>query len=552
MVSTAQVDALVRGAYRPHRDLPAVLSGLACALMAQLPVQHGSLEVSGVGRLSFHGEPAGGIGTRWHDAAWEQGWLPLEGHPQPATGVQTAFTAHYAGMPIGELTLGWHAQAEGGAQHADGVAHFAKRCAYLAHRYRVQAWSRRQLRRASLLVGISQPLHALECFIERAAGSDLPVLLHGEFGTEKAWAAAAIHVGSRRSAGPVVEVHCADPAGEPAQWLASAQGGTLFLNGIDELSPRLQTQLHRHLQHLCPTHLGEATEANGARIIASATADLSRLGAEAGFSRALLAELDFLGAELPPLRVREDDMEALISATLERHGFSAPQRCSAELLQACRGYDWPENVSELERTIARLAVMTDSPAIGHAEVLQHAPWLTGGHRSVVPVGPVEPTAAQPAQAGSQPAAAALRPSPATASSRPTAAPRTAAQWVQVVLERQTRVLDTVHAGLRRALVFLAEHHAEPIALGELAEQAHVSASHLSYLFRSTLGLSFKSFLLSIRIHVAQQLLLLEPQLRITEVALRAGFADLSHFERCFRRAIGQSAREHRRAHLGAA
>jgi transcriptional regulator GlxA family with amidase domain len=118
--------------------------------------------------------------------------------------------------------------------------------------------------------------------------------------------------------------------------------------------------------------------------------------------------------------------------------------------------------------------------------------------------------------------------------------------VSIVLERQHRILDTLHAGLRRALLFLSDHYAEPVSLTELSEHAHVSASHLTFLFRNSLGLSFKSFLLCLRIHTAQQLLRDSP-LRITEVAMRAGFADLSHFERCFRRAVGQSARDYRRA-----
>ncbi|PTT80928.1 hypothetical protein DBR42_18670, partial [Pelomonas sp. HMWF004] len=281
------------------------------------------------------------------------------------------------------------------------------------------------------------------------------------------------------------------------------------------------------------------------------------------FSHALYAELDFLSAEFPPLRARGSDIAFHIDVALEKHGFPGMQRCGTELLQACQAYAWPENISELERTIARLAVLTDQPVIGPGDIAVHAPWLATVSRDAATAGygpegastaaQATPSAMWPASSIQHPSpspvpeATALRP-PATAGlSRPTAAPGSSAQWVQVVLERQHRVLDTVHAGLRRALLFLAEHHAEPVSLPDLAAKAHVSASHLSFLFRSTLGMSFKSLLLGIRIHVAQQLLLLKPELRITEVALRAGFADLSHFERCFRRAVGRSARDHRRA-----
>ena len=125
-------------------------------------------------------------------------------------------------------------------------------------------------------------------------------------------------------------------------------------------------------------------------------------------------------------------------------------------------------------------------------------------------------------------------------------------WVHCALHRNAAALAALHPGLRRALLYLAEHHAEPIALGQLARHAHVSPSHLSYLFRSVLNITFKPMLQRIRVEKAKEMLAAAGRQRITEVAWSTGFADLGHFERIFRRIVGQSPSEFRRGAAGPA
>ena len=454
---------------------------------------------------------------------WLEGAVPTAG--------QHVLPVRYGEALLGELHLAWPQDAGGGPAGDNLCEAAARRCALLVTRYEVQRWAMQRLGRSVLLVGQCPALHELECFVEKAARSALPVLLAGEFGTEKAALAVAIHGAGPRRDGPFIEVRCADPAGTPAQWFQQARGGTLFFNGIDELALQWQGQLPQHL----PSRLGQWPVGAGAhelRVIASATADLRQRVAAGCFSQPLLAELDFLCATVPPLRERGQDIDHLVTAALERQGYGAQDKRSDELMAVCHAYGWPENLFELERVIARLAVMTDGHPIRHADVLRHAPWMVAESPCVpAPSGPAE-------AAGPGAPARATRLGPE--------------HWARCALHRDAAALDSLHPGLRRALMYLAEHYAEPITLGQLSQHAHVSPSHLSYLFRSVLDTTFKPMLQRIRVEKAKEMLVAASRRRITEVAWSAGFADLSHFEKSFRRIVGQSPSEFRRGAAGPA
>lgn len=495
--AAAFVDLLLQETYRPCRALPDLMRSLMRALVARLPLAGAELCLR------------------------DAGWPEVRAGAAAAGGaarVSHCFPLVYASECIGELRLD---TADAGPALPAGLGEaIARRCAYLVKRYHVLRWAERRLGRPLLLVGVCEPLQRLEVFVEKAAHSTLPVLLKGEFGTEKALLAAAVHCCGPNAAGVFVEVNCADPAGQPAQWFEQARGGTLFFNGIDELAPPLQSQLPQYLH----SRLGQwltVPDAREMRVIASATADLGQRVAEGRFSRALLAELDFLAVTVPPLRERPGDIEALAVAVLERHGYDAGRTCTDALIGICRRHAWPENLFEMERVVARLAVMTDGQPIHEADVQRHAPWL---------VGPL-PSAVEPAPAvAAQPAAPAARPP---------------AHWVHCATTRNLGELGRLHDALRKALLYLGEHYAEPISLGQLARQAHVSPSHLGYLFRSVLSTTFKPLLQRIRIEKAKEILSTDTRQRVTEVALSVGFSDLSHFEKSFRRIVGRSPREYR-------
>lgn len=511
-------DELLDSINRPFSNLPELLDALMRALAERTRLIAGSLWVRGVGILVLRRAGAE-IVSSWTDTLSDT----APRRPGPSAADALVLPISYADAPLGEIRLEIDPAPGPSDPETDLLRHFARHCGLLIKRYDVRRWSERRLGRPLLLVGMSKALRELEGFLEISARGRLPVLLYGEFGTEKAQLAATIHCCGPTAEGPFVQIDCAEPGSAPPAWMERAEGGTLFLSDVDELDPRLQKQLPQHL----PSRLQRWLAGSGApqiRVIASTTADLHERARDGRFSRALLAELDFLSATIPPLRDRAGDMESLICEALERNGYRAMEKRSDALIAACRTHDWPENLFELERVIARLAVMTGSRPIQLADICRHAPDL-------VSVALTDPGAAPANGAGAGVSAA-------------------ADGWVRCAIDGDDGRMNGLHLALRKALANLGSHYAEPISLGDLARHAGVSPSHLSFLFRSAVGMPFKVLLGHIRIRKAREMLSADSRPNITQVAMDVGYSDLSHFERSFRRIVGQSPREFRRDAAG--
>ncbi|MCD0279054.1 helix-turn-helix domain-containing protein [Xanthomonas melonis] len=405
----------------------------------------------------------------------------------------------------------------------------AKYCAYLIQRDIARALAQDRFGRALPLVGVSEEVWTIDAFVEHVAYSRLPVIVRGEFGTEKEHAAILLHAAAPWREGPFVVVDCANARGDvPALWFERAAGGTLFLQNVDELDDALQRQVAGYLSARdWPWSVagGEALP----RVVASTTADLSRRVRAGRFSRALLSQLDVLAIELAPLRRRHADIGFHIERVLDRHGLDHRSSVTEPLMDVLAHYPWPGNLQELERVMLRLAVMTAGRPIGIADIQRHAPHLVKDR---------EWEAQRDVRA---------TPPPTAGLASASMLPETPVDWIDGLPHRPGQRLASLHDALRRALVHLGEHYAEPLTLGDLARQAHVSQSHLGFLFREELGTPFKPMLQQLRIEKAKELLQRQPRLRITEVALKVGFGDLSHFEKSFRRLVGVSPREFRNA-----
>lgn len=223
------------------------------------------------------------------------------------------------------------------------------------------------------VIGESGPMKEVLTLLGNAAGLDVPVLLTGEPGTGKELAAEAIHGKSRRREAPFVPVDCSavspdllerelfeiDGPVRPGASLAQgplwkrAEGGTLFLNEIDELPASLQISLSRLLDD--PT-----SRPGNVRLMAGSEQDLG-VSAKAGRFRAeLLSRLGVISIALPPLRVRASDITLLAQHFLS--AFAAVHKpglvgFEPDVLEAFLSYDWPGNVRELRSLVERAAAV---------------------------------------------------------------------------------------------------------------------------------------------------------------------------------------------------
>ncbi len=241
--------------------------------------------------------------------------------------------------------------------------------------------------RLERLIGLSPPMQHLYGIIKRVARTDSTVLITGESGTGKELIANAIHYQSARKDMPFVPINC---GAIPEELLESelfghekgaftgafkerrgrfelANKGTVFLDEIGEMSPKLQVKLLRFLQETKFQRVGGSrTIEVDVRILAATNKDLERAVAENEFREDLFYRLNVIPIHVPPLRDREGDIQLLIQHFLKQHCNKKnipPKQMSKAAIESLEHYDWPGNVRELENVIERLVILTDSDEI---------------------------------------------------------------------------------------------------------------------------------------------------------------------------------------------
>jgi Nif-specific regulatory protein len=231
------------------------------------------------------------------------------------------------------------------------------------------------------MVGESQPMRDVLQFISKVAPTDSTVLLSGESGTGKELAARAIHQNSKRATKPFMAVNCAALAeslleselfghekgsftGALVQKkgrLEIADGGTVFLDEIGELSPSLQVKLLRVLQEREFERVGGTrTIKVDIRLITATNKDLEEAVNQGTFRQDLYYRLNVVSLEMPPLKSRPDDIPLLANYFAAKYSEKCNRRVtgiSAEAQVRLKGYDWPGNVRELENAIERAVVL---------------------------------------------------------------------------------------------------------------------------------------------------------------------------------------------------
>jgi formate hydrogenlyase transcriptional activator len=246
------------------------------------------------------------------------------------------------------------------------------------------------------IVGRSPNMLAMLARIETVAPTDTTVLILGETGTGKELIARAIHDRSARRDRPLVKVNCAAlSAGLVESELFGhvrgaftgaltdrvgrfelADGGTIFLDEIGELSLETQVKLLRVMQEREFEPVGSSrTRTVDTRIIAATNRDLEGAVADGKFRADLYYRLNVIPIQVPPLRERPGDVRLLVHQCIARYARERGKRIegvSRETMEQLEAYDWPGNVRELQNVIERAVVLSSGPTLViEPEVLAH-------------------------------------------------------------------------------------------------------------------------------------------------------------------------------------
>jgi two-component system response regulator AtoC len=246
--------------------------------------------------------------------------------------------------------------------------------------------------------------------VERIADTDVPVLLVGESGVGKDVVARRIHALSRRAARPFVKINC---AALPAELLESelfghergaftgahaekpgkfelAHQGTIFLDEIGEMDPRLQAKLLQVLQDEEFYRVGGRRPVRvDARVLTATNRVLEAAIRQGTFREDLFYRLNVVTVRVPPLRERKEEIGPLVrhfADKYRRRYRGGLEEVPAEVIERFLAYDWPGNVRELENLVRRLVVLRD-PAMVLGELGAGRAPVTPGVANTVRSGP---------------------------------------------------------------------------------------------------------------------------------------------------------------------
>jgi len=249
------------------------------------------------------------------------------------------------------------------------------------------------------IVGCSEPLDRVLAQVTRVAPTEATVLITGESGTGKELIARAIHQRSRRSHRPFVAVNC---AAIPPSLIASelfgyekgaftgatqrrlgrfelANGGTIFLDEIGDLSAEAQIALLRVLQEREFERIGGAGPIpTDVRVLAATNCDLSAAVGSGKFRLDLFYRLNVFPIQVPPLRERPEDILLLATYFIKRYASKAGNKIrniERQTLEWMQEYDWPGNIRELQNVVERAMILGDGETFSIDETWLQSSWL---------------------------------------------------------------------------------------------------------------------------------------------------------------------------------
>jgi DNA-binding NtrC family response regulator len=259
-----------------------------------------------------------------------------------------------------------------------------------------RAFKRAQRERGSIanIIGNSAKMNAIFQMIETVAEVQSTVLVTGESGTGKELVARAIHSMSPRADKPFISINCGaftetlleselfgykkgsfTGANTDRKGLfEAANGGTIFLDEIGEMSPAMQVKLLRVLQERRVRPVGAHDEISvDARVIAATNRDLKRMAEEGTFREDLFYRISVIPIDLPPLRDRKEDIPALIEHFVRKFCEQSGKQLgiSPRTAQLLENYAWHGNVRELEHTIERAVALERTAEIQPEQLPTH-------------------------------------------------------------------------------------------------------------------------------------------------------------------------------------
>ena len=240
------------------------------------------------------------------------------------------------------------------------------------------------------VVGRSVAMQKVAERIRAVAENDANVLITGESGTGKERVARAIHELSRRRSGPFVPLACAaipgplledeifghergaftDAKERKLGRFERAEGGTIFLDDIDDMPLETQVKLLRVLQERQFERLGgEKPVKVDVRVVAATKVDLGEAAEDGEFREDLYYRLNVVPVHLPALRERDGDVPLLVEHFLKRFGGGRTFTVAPEIMAELAAYRWPGNVRELENAVERAVALAPPHGVLSRDVL---------------------------------------------------------------------------------------------------------------------------------------------------------------------------------------
>ncbi|MCL6499440.1 MAG: sigma-54 dependent transcriptional regulator [Firmicutes bacterium] len=251
------------------------------------------------------------------------------------------------------------------------------------------------------IVGSSPKMQEVMRVAAAVAPTDATVLIYGETGTGKEILARSIHDQSRRAEGPFVAINCGaipetlletelfghekgaftSAVGSRIGKFEAADGGTIFLDEVGDMSPAMQVKLLRVLQERTFERVGSNKPVRvDVRVIAATNKDLRQMVRDGRFREDLFYRLSVVPIELPPLRERQEDIPLLAQHFLEKYRAKYGKPVTGFTPQAVRKmrrYPWPGNVRELEFAVERAVILCRTPEIWAEDLWLGAAWPEG-------------------------------------------------------------------------------------------------------------------------------------------------------------------------------